>query len=125
MFTVAGGCGAPNPPAKEVWARIDATTSFDVSASHCTRPDCNAPADATFEGATPDGSRVFFTTTQQLLNGDIDQTNDLYACDIPAGNSGADRPTGQPMRLAASRSRDGRKPDRPPPTTSRPRESRF
>jgi Tol biopolymer transport system component len=34
---------------------------------------------------TPDGSRVFFTTTQQLVNGDTDQTNDLYACDIPQG----------------------------------------
>jgi hypothetical protein len=28
---------------------------------------------------------VLFTTTQQLLNGDTDQTNDLYACDIPPG----------------------------------------
>jgi hypothetical protein len=31
------------------------------------------------------GSRVFFTTTQQLVNGDTDQTNDLYECDIPPG----------------------------------------
>jgi hypothetical protein len=28
---------------------------------------------------------VFFTTTQQLVNGDTDQTNDLYECDIPPG----------------------------------------
>ena len=85
VFTVGGGCGAPNPPAKAIWARVGGTTSFDVSASRCTRPDCNAPADATFVGAAKDGSRVFFTTTQQLVNGDTDLTNDLYACDIPSG----------------------------------------
>ncbi len=85
VFTVAGGCGAPNPPAREIWARVDATASIDVSASQCTRPDCNAPADATFEAATPDGSRVFFTTAQQLVNGDTDQTYDLYACELPSG----------------------------------------
>jgi len=32
-----------------------------------------------------DGSRVFFTTTQQLVNGDTNQTSDLYECDIPPG----------------------------------------
>jgi hypothetical protein len=90
LFAVAGGCGGasppvPNPPANEVWARIGDTASVRVSASQCTRVDCNAPADANFEAAAKDGSRVFFTTTQQLLNGDIDQTKDLYACDIPSG----------------------------------------
>jgi hypothetical protein len=86
VFTVNGGCGGANPPAQEVWARVNATTSFDVSASQCHRVDCNAPARATFAGAAKDGSRVFFMTTQQLLDGDTDQTNDLYACDIPTGN---------------------------------------
>jgi hypothetical protein len=28
---------------------------------------------------------VFFTTDQQLVDGDTDQSSDLYACDIPAG----------------------------------------
>jgi predicted heme/steroid binding protein len=90
VFSVNGGCGGANPAANEVWARIDGTTSYDVSASQCTRAAadpggaCNAPADATFAAATPDGSRVFFTTAQQLVNGDTDQTNDLYACDLPA-----------------------------------------
>ena len=85
VFVVHGGCGSAGPPANEVWARVGGTTSFDVSASQCTRGDCNAPADATFQGAAKDGSRVFFTTTQQLVNGDTDQTKDLYACDIPSG----------------------------------------
>ncbi len=66
-----------------IWARVDGTTSYDVSVSQCSRPDCNAPVAAVFKYAASDGSRVYFTTTQQLINGDTDQTNDLYACDIP------------------------------------------
>jgi hypothetical protein len=86
----------PNCPGTEggvaqLWARIGGTTSVDVSASHCTRAPsdpggaCNAVAPAVFEGANADGSRVYFMTTQQLVDGDTDQTEDLYACDIPAG----------------------------------------
>jgi hypothetical protein len=89
VTVVPGGCGGANPPANEIWARVDGTTSYDVSASLCDRPDCNAPADAHFIGATKNGSRVFFTTTQQLLNGDTDQTRDLYACDIPTAPQAA------------------------------------
>jgi hypothetical protein len=91
FLVTLGGCGGAGPPADEVWARVDGTTSFDISQSQCTRSVsdpggvCNAPADATFQGAATNGSRVFFTTTQQLVNADTDQTNDLYACDIPAG----------------------------------------
>jgi hypothetical protein len=85
VVTVAGGCGGANPPADQIWARIGGTTSIDASASQCTRPDCNAPAFADFQGIAEDGSRVYFTTTQQLVNGDTDETNDLYACDIPSG----------------------------------------
>ena len=44
---------------------------------------------AAYAGAAVDGSRVFFTTSQQLVDGDTDATNDLYACDIPAGRAGA------------------------------------
>jgi WD40-like Beta Propeller Repeat len=74
-----------------VWARINGVTSIEASASECNRPYgdpagvCNGPAPAVFAGAASDGSRVFFTTSQQLVNGDTDTTDDLYACDIPAG----------------------------------------
>jgi hypothetical protein len=102
VSTITGGCGAPNPPADELWARINTTTSVDVSASQCTRTapaePCNAPADASFVSATPDGSRVFFTTSQQLVDGDTDQTNDIYACDIPPGTPA---PTGKANSCAA------------------------
>ena len=90
VFTVTGGCGGENPLANEIWARVDGTTSYDASASQCTRlaPDpCNAPADAKFIGASRDGSSVFFATTQQLVNGDTDETNDLYVYDLPTASS--------------------------------------
>jgi hypothetical protein len=91
-FKAGGGCGGVNPPARGVWARVDGTTTYYVSASQCTRTvgdpggACNAPAEARFGGAAKDGSRIFFSTTQQLVNGDTDETNDIYACDIPPGN---------------------------------------
>jgi len=37
---------------------------------------------ATFQGASADGSKVFFTTSQQLLNSDTDTTPDLYEYDF-------------------------------------------
>jgi hypothetical protein len=82
------GC---NGGTAQVWLRINGTTTIEASASECTRtvadPDgaCNGPAPANYQGAPSDGSRVYFTTTQQLLNGDTDETNDLYACEIPPG----------------------------------------
>jgi hypothetical protein len=88
LSAVSGTCQAGSPAVDELWARVNGTTSVDLSASHCDRvaPACNAPANPAFETATPDGSRVFFTTTQQLVDGDTDQTDDIYACDIPAGD---------------------------------------
>jgi hypothetical protein len=86
VIVFALGCGNGLSP---VWARIGGSVSVALSGSQCTRTSgdpggaCNAPAAASFAGAAADDSRVFFTTTQQLLNGDTDQTNDLYECDIP------------------------------------------
>jgi hypothetical protein len=74
-----------------VWARVSGTTSIEASASQCTRAPadpggaCNGLSTATYQGAAADGSRAFFTTSQQLVNGDTDATEDLYACDIPPG----------------------------------------
>ncbi len=75
----------------QLFARVAATTTVAVSGSECTRTSgdpggaCNAPALANFAATSSDGSRVYFTTTQQLLNSDTDQTNDLYECKIPPG----------------------------------------
>jgi hypothetical protein len=89
VIVVASGCDGGTA---QVWARVGGSATVLVSGSECTRPFgdpngvCNPFSAATYAGAADDdGSRVFFTTSQQLVNGDIDQTNDLYACDIPAG----------------------------------------
>jgi hypothetical protein len=44
----------------------------------CADEAKNPPADATFEGASADGSKVFFTTERRLLNEDKNTTPELY-----------------------------------------------
>jgi len=60
-------------PANELWARIDQSRSVLVSArstSECESSACKTSpvGDAEFEGASTDGSRLFFTDTQQLTD---------------------------------------------------------
>jgi Tol biopolymer transport system component len=91
VIAFTSGCNGIGTP--QVWARVGGSASVAVSGSECTRtagdPDgaCQgvgvAPSD--YVGSAVDGSRVLFTTTQQLVDGDIDTDSDLYACDIPGG----------------------------------------
>jgi Tol biopolymer transport system component len=74
----------PQCGSSAVYARVDGATTLDVSESQCTRSDCNAESPASFQGADASGTRVYFTTNQQLVDGDTDETNDLYECDIPS-----------------------------------------
>ncbi len=89
IYFRARGCPGGSIQNNQVWARVDETTSYEASASRCTRMSgdpggaCNAPADSLYEGSATDGSRVFFTTTQQLVNGDTDEGKDLYAYTLP------------------------------------------
>ena len=83
--------GCANNGETDLWARVGESATVAVSHSECTRTSgdpgglCNAEAHAQFAGMAVDGSRVYFTTTQQLVNGDTDQTEDLYECVIPPG----------------------------------------
>jgi hypothetical protein len=62
---------------------IDISDPAAEGASECST--CNPePQPATFEGAAADGSKAFFTTSQQLLNSDTDATEDLYEYDLDA-----------------------------------------
>jgi hypothetical protein len=56
-----------------------ATATFD---------SCNVTKAVSYQGASTDGSKVFFTSEQPLVAGDTDPTNNLYACRLP-GDSGA------------------------------------
>jgi hypothetical protein len=93
----AGGCNAgagTGPAANELYARIGSpggtqTTVNVAGTSGCdTSTSCDVTSPVTYKGASTDGSKVFFTTTQALLPGDKDTTNDIYECELP-GDGGA------------------------------------
>jgi hypothetical protein len=79
FFTALGRdyerCGALAPSAvepkvNEVYVRTDGERTVAISeptAENCEECIPSAPADAQFRGASLDGSKVFFTTTQSLL----------------------------------------------------------
>jgi hypothetical protein len=86
----AGGCAsaATGPGVNQVYARIGtpgAQTSVNVAGtSECaTSVSCNVTSPVTYHGASKDGSKVFFTTTQALLPSDKDTTSDIYECELP------------------------------------------
>lgn len=82
FFTVPATCAG----VQKVYVRdLESGTTTEISASHCTRGDCNAPQDATFVTATRNGSAAFLTTAQQLTNDDHDAATDLYRYDVETG----------------------------------------
>ncbi|HXB63412.1 MAG TPA: hypothetical protein VNV42_00910 [Solirubrobacteraceae bacterium] len=92
FFTAQPGCGGP--VADELFARIDngLPDARTVAISEPTKEDCSACdteagvfAPATFEGASEDGSKVFFWTRQPLLGGDTSGNLYEYDFDAPAG----------------------------------------
>lgn len=93
-------CGLAEPAATELYARVEngLPTAHTVAISEPSTADCSVcdvsePAEATFEGASSDGSKVFFLTSQKLLPGAAGQG--LYEFD----QSGA---SGQRVKLVAS-----------------------
>lgn len=75
------------PAAQRVWAKIGDDDPIDLSASACQPTStCGPERTATFRGASRDGSRVYFTTEQQLVPEDEDtfEQNDLYEYDFEA-----------------------------------------
>lgn len=89
------------PPTDELYARLGGSQTVWVSEPQCkpasachnvstelyTTEEESKAAAVIFEGASADGSKVFFTTTQQLTNSDTDTTRDLYECEL-AGTEG-------------------------------------
>jgi hypothetical protein len=51
-----------------LYMRVDGTVTYDVSQGH----------PVTYEGSTPDGSKVYFTSDDRLVPGDEDSSSDLY-----------------------------------------------
>ncbi|HTA13806.1 MAG TPA: hypothetical protein VK781_03010, partial [Solirubrobacteraceae bacterium] len=98
--TCPGGTGSnENIPvlADTLYARIDETHTVEVSErspTECTGACLTSiPADAKFEGASVDGSKVFFTSTQQLIDsaGQDPQSRDTAfsnGCGSTTGSNG-------------------------------------
>jgi hypothetical protein len=80
VFFTVEPCGTA-PETAEVYARwygslvspLPAET-VDVSESECLGVSCGVESGKNFEGASEDGKRVYFTSTQKLMNGAVDGT---------------------------------------------------
>lgn len=81
FFQSSDGCGTPS----HVYARVGLTHTIDVSASQRSTPDPAGPQPIEFVGGTPDGHRVLFHTTEQLVDEDTDHGDDLYRYDLQTG----------------------------------------
>jgi hypothetical protein len=83
-----GGCAASQPPVSELYARVDGSRTVAISepsVEDCSACDEGTPEEATFVGASEDGSKVFFASTQQLLAGASGESLYEYDFDAPAG----------------------------------------
>jgi len=74
--------GNPCTGPRKVFMHDTNGATMDISASECTRTDCNADQSVSFVGATPSGSDAFLVTSQQLTNADQDEAPDLYRYNV-------------------------------------------
>jgi hypothetical protein len=90
VFFTALACEG-SPSVGELEARIAQSHTVDVSepvlppGEQCTGPCAAAEhREGIFQGASADGTKVFFTTEQPLLDSDGDTGNDLYEAEVEA-----------------------------------------
>jgi hypothetical protein len=91
FFTALHGSCA-EPALNELYARIDGASTADISepilpaGEQCTGVCASAArSEGVFQGASADGSKVFFLTAQPLLNADRDSSTDLYEAELRGG----------------------------------------
>ncbi len=83
------GEGTPNPIG--LFARFAGSSAVQLNAppaSQCSSPSpCSTAPKKTplYYGASPDGARAWFTTTQPLVDSDTDTTSDLYLAKLANG----------------------------------------
>jgi hypothetical protein len=83
----ASACAGTGPLVNEVYARTSDGRSVDISEpskADCVGCELSTPANAEFQGASQDGSKVFFTTSQDLLSGATGIGQNLYEYDFNA-----------------------------------------
>lgn len=74
-----------------LYARIGGSSTVWISQSEATAPS-PTPLGATFQAASQDGTRVYFTTEEALVDADLDTWGDLYMYDF-------DAPSGERLSL--------------------------
>ncbi len=114
------GCGSL---ASQVFVRLDEERTLEISrpldpnapfggcgeAGEVPCPNADARAPSTFQGASENGSRVFFTTTEPLVESDKDKSTDLYMAVIGCmGSEGC--PTREKEVLSLTQVSDGHEP---------------
>ncbi len=116
-------CTKKMPEKQELYARIDQSETVDISEPAPNKPceedpecvgNASKSADASFEMASGDGSKVFFTSTQQLLPGAHEDTEGgdsafAYCFKTTPGAGGCnlyeydfDRPPGERLTLVSA-----------------------
>ena len=98
MQKVDPSTGCRDSPSAQLFVRLGGSRTLEVSRplgpcgerGEVPCPDAQVRAPSFFEGASEDGSRVFFTTTESLVEGDGDGKRDLYMATIgcPVGEAG-------------------------------------
>ncbi len=81
-----------HPEVNELYARVGGAKTVDISepilpsGEKCSGACASAPhADGEFQGASTDGTKVFFSTSQPLIDNDKDSTTDLYEAELDGG----------------------------------------
>jgi hypothetical protein len=100
-----------NPPI--LYARVGGEKTLEISTPVAAGCSVSAPchsavqAPAYFQGASRDGSRVFFLTAQPLVTGDTDTGNDLYIASVGCpGGEGECEPAQREVTSMAQVSHD-------------------
>lgn len=105
LADAVGGClaGVSAPAVDEVYVQLEGARAVDVSeptASDCASCDTSSGlANAQFEGASTEGSKVFFTTEQALLSGQT--TKNIYEYDFNGPGASPEHPTGKITLVSA------------------------
>ncbi len=106
FFSVpAAGCAAGDPAVSEIYARVE--ESRTVALSEPDKEDCSAcdmsptvqaPVEG-IDGASADGSKVFFTTSQPLLGSETETSANIYEYDFDAPAASPEHPDGRIVRV--------------------------
>jgi hypothetical protein len=81
-------CTAATLPAAELFARVGGAHTVAISepaSGDCALCNTSAPGDAVFQGASEDGSKAFFLTSQELLSGNPGRGLYEYDFKAPSG----------------------------------------